>query len=140
MARRLVRRVVPGLAAGLAGKRREERPRLAAVAALEDAGRLDADEHAAVGGREMRDLRQLAVAVVVGEALAGELPRLADVGTAPHRGAVPLARGGRVDRARRGVVDRVVDGPALAVRPAQLPVAPVGVALQHEAALAGSDH
>ena len=46
---------------------------------------------------------------------------------------------GGVDRPRRRIEDRVVDGPALAVRPTQLPVAAVAVALQDEAALAGSD-
>ena len=71
------------------------------VAALEDAGRLDADEHAAVLDREGRDLRDLAAGVVVvRDALARVRPRLAEVGAAPDGRAVPLARGGRVDRAR----------------------------------------
>src|SRR5205085_9406760 len=49
---RLVLRIVPELAPGLALERREDRPRLAAVAALEDPGRLDSDEHAAVASCE----------------------------------------------------------------------------------------
>ena len=47
MSGRLVGRVVPDLAAGLAGERRQLRPGGAVVAALEDPRRLDADEHAA---------------------------------------------------------------------------------------------
>ena len=71
----------------------------AAVAALEDAGRLGAGEQAPVRRRQARDLRQLQLAVAVGEALARQLPRLAEVVAAPDAGAVPLARRGRVDRA-----------------------------------------
>ena len=136
---RLVRRIVPALAAVLAGEGREERPRLAVVAALEDARRLDADEQPVARARERRDLRDLAaVLVAVGEALARLLPRLAEVAAAPDGRAVPLARGGGVDRAGRRVVDRVVDRPALAVRAAHRPVAAV-VALEQERALAGCD-
>ena len=89
------------VAAGLAVERAEQRPGGAAVAALEDAGRLGAGEHAAVRRRQPGDLRQPQLAVLaVAEALARELPRLAEVGAAPDPGAVPLARRGRVDRAR----------------------------------------
>ena len=59
MAGRLVGRVVPVVAAGLAVERREQRPRDAAVAALEHAGRLGAGEQAPVRGGQARDLRQL---------------------------------------------------------------------------------
>src|SRR5207248_9987915 len=84
VAGRLVRRVVPELAAGLAGKGGEERPGLAAVAALKDAGRLDADEDAAVPRGERRDLGDLArIVVAVADALARERPRLAEVVAAP---------------------------------------------------------
>ena len=47
------------LAARLAVERAEQRPGRAAVAALEDAGRLGAGEHAPVRRRQARDLRQL---------------------------------------------------------------------------------
>ena len=58
--RRLVRGIVPALAAVLAGEGRQQRPGLAVVAALEDARRLDADEQAVARARERRDLRDLA--------------------------------------------------------------------------------
>ena len=45
------------LAAGLAFERTQERPRLAAVTALEDAGHLRAGEEPPVGGGQARDLR-----------------------------------------------------------------------------------
>src|SRR6476469_4604679 len=126
VAGRLVRGVVPLLAAVLAAQRGEERPRLAVVAALEDARRLDADEQPVARARERRDLRDLAAVVVaIGQALARLLPRLAEVRATPYRGAVPLARRGGVDRAGGPVVDRVVDRPAFAIRAAQRPVAAV---------------
>ena len=58
--------------------------------------------------------------------------------------ARPPSRATRSPRRRRSsperrIEHRVVDGPALAVGAAELPVAPVGVALEQEAALAGSD-
>ena len=95
MARRLVRRVVPGFAAGLARERRQQRPALAAVAALEEARRLDADEDAPVRHGERRYLRDLAGLIrVVGEALAGERPR-------SHRGRCCARRPSRAIRSRR---------------------------------------
>ena len=91
-------------------------------------------------GEQARDLREPELAVLaVAEALARELPRLAEIVAAPDAGAMPFAGGGGVDRARVRIVDRVVDGPALAVGPARRPRAAVGVALQDEAALARSD-
>ena len=132
VAGRLVRRVVPPSLPGLAGERRELRPVRAVVAALEDAGRLDADEHAARRRRESRGLRDLPPRLVVGEALARERPGLAEVAAPPDGRAVPFARRGRVDRARRRLEHGVVDGPGLAVRAAQLPVAAVGVAFEQE--------
>src|SRR3954469_14068290 len=133
---RLVRRIVPALAAVLPGERRQQRPGLAVVAALEDARRLDADEQPVAGARERRHLGDpAAVLVTVGEAFARVLPSLAQVVTAPDGGAVPLACGGGEDRACLRVVDRVVDGPSFAIRAAQRPVAAV-VALEHEGALA----
>ena len=76
MAWRLVRRVVPHLAAVLAREGGEERERLAVVAALEDAGSLDADEEPVAGAGERRDLRDLPpVVVAVGQALARHAPR-----------------------------------------------------------------
>src|SRR6185436_13510264 len=90
--------------------------------------------------REGRDLRDLAgVAFGVADALARERPGLAEVAASPDGRAVPFARGGGVDRARVRVVHGVVDGPALAERPAQAPVPPVGVALEQEEPLPGSD-
>src|SRR3954452_16305843 len=138
---RLVRGVVPALAAGHAVQRAQERPRLALVAALEDAGGLDAGEDPPVRGGQSGDLRQLrrALTLAVAEALARGLPRLAEVAAAPDRGAVPFARRCGVEVAAFCVVDRVVDRPALAVGPEQLPVSPVRVALQDEASLARSD-
>ena len=140
VAGRLLRRVVPRLAALVPLEGRHQRERLPAVGALEEAGRLGADEQAAVRGHHVGDLGQLQLAVAVGiaEPRAGVLPRLAQVGAAPDRRAVPLAGGGGEDRARVAVQDGVVDGPVLAVRAAHVPVAPV-LALQHEQALAGSD-
>src|SRR6478672_6228286 len=136
MARRLLGRVVPVRAARLAVEPAEERPGRGAVAALEDAGRLDAGEHAPMRGRQTGDLRQLRTVVAVRETLARELPGLAEVVAAPHAGAVPLACRGGVDCAGIRVVYGVIDRPALAVRSPDLPVAPVSVAFQHEAALA----
>src|SRR5581483_5602604 len=126
VAGRLVRGIVPVLAAVLAGERREKRPRRAVVLALEDAGRLDADEETVAGARERRDLVDLpAVVVGIAQSLARHLPRRAAVAAAPDARAVPLARRSGVDRVGRRVVDRVVDGPALAERLAQRPVLPV---------------
>src|SRR5262249_44516406 len=89
--------------------------------------------------RERRGLGDLAPVVVpVGEALARLLPGLAEVGGAPDRGAVPLARSGGVDLAPRRIVDGVKDGPSFAVRAPHRPLAAV-VALDEERALAGSD-
>ena len=140
MAGRLVRRVVPALAPRLSGERGQRRQGLAAVLALEDPRHLDAGEQPTVLHGQVRDLRHLLLAVgLVGQALARVLPRLAQVGAAPDRRAVPLARRRRVDRPARRVVDGVVDRPPLAERPAQLPVAPGLVAFEQEAPLAGSD-
>src|SRR5207248_591788 len=139
MAGRLLVGVVPRAAARLAVERRLQRPRLASVAALEDAGRLGAREQAAVRRRQAGDLGELQAVVGVAEALARELPALAKVAAAPDARAVPLAGRGRVDRARVRVVHGVVDRPALAERAADAPVATIPVALQHEAALACPD-
>src|SRR5581483_7056328 len=136
--RRLIRRVVRALAAGLAGQRREECPRLAVVATLEDARRLDTGEHTAVRSGERRDLRQLAP-VLVREAFARERPRLAEVLAAPDRRAMPLAGRGREDRAGARLHERVIDRPALAKRPARRPLAAVGIALEDEQPFPGSD-
>ena len=91
-------------------------------------------------GGEARHLRELQVAVLVGQALARLLPRLAEVGAAPDARAVPLARRGGEDRARVGVADHVVDRPALAERAAHRPVATGLVALEQEAPFPGPDH
>src|SRR4029079_119527 len=143
MSRRLVGGIVPAGASRLPVERALERPGLGAVAALEEAGRLCAGEHPAVGGAQGRDLRDLelaaARAVVVGEALARQLPRLAEVGAAPDSGARPLTRGRSVDGARVRIVHGVVDRPSFAERAARLPVAAAFVAFEDEAALAGSD-
>ena len=109
MARRLLGRVVPVRSARLAVERAEERPRRSAVAALEDAGGLDAREHASMRCRQTGDLGQLRTVVAVRETLARELPGLAEVVAAPHAGAVPLACRGCVDRAVIRVVDGVID-------------------------------
>src|SRR5215213_1300097 len=98
MARRLLRRVVPALAAGLALERREHRPRRAAVAALEDPDLLGTREQAPVSGGERRHLRQLGAVLAVAEALARVLPRLAEVRAPPDRRPVPFARAGGEDR------------------------------------------
>ena len=139
VARRLLCGIVPVLAPGLAVERAQKRPGRTAVAALEDPRGLRSREHAAVRDGQARHLRQRKPVLGVRQALAGERPGVAEVAAAPDTGAVPLARRGRVDGARRLVVDRVVDGPALAERAAHLPVTPGSVALEHEAALAGSD-
>ena len=140
MAGRLVRGIVPGLTPGLACERRQQGPPLAAVPALEDARRLGADENAPVRGGERRHLRHLARAgVVVGEALARERPCLAQVAAAPDGRPMPFARRGGIDGAGVLVVDGVVDGPALAERSAQVPVAAVFIALEREEPLSGAD-
>src|SRR6266550_1070657 len=138
MARRLLGRVVPIRPARLAVEPAEQRPGGSAVAALEDAGRLDAREHASMRGRQTRDLRQLRTVVAVRETLARQLPGLAEVVAAPDAGSVPLACCGSVDRAGIRVVHRVIHRPALALWAPYLPVAPVSVALQDEQALARS--
>src|SRR4029079_10540701 len=141
MAGRLVLGDVPELAAGLSVERALERPGSAAVAALEHARRLGAREHAGVCGRQPRHLRELQLAVLtVAETLAGKLPALAQVTAAPDAGAVPLAGGGGVDRARLAVVDRVVDRPPVTVWPADPPVPAGEVALHHEASLYRPTH
>ena len=109
----LVGRIVPRLAAGLALEPAQDLPRLAAVTALEDAGHLRAGEEPPVSGGETRDLRELEPGVAVLEAFARLRPRLAEIEAAPDARAVPFARPGRVDRAGVGVVDGVVDRPAL---------------------------
>src|SRR5213592_4198064 len=98
MARRLLGRVVPVVTPRLALERREQRPRLRAVAALEQADALGADEHPAVGGRHVGHLRKLQAPVWIIEPLARVLPGLAKIGAAPDRGAMPLARRGVEDR------------------------------------------
>src|SRR5437588_432456 len=85
-------------------------------------------QSAPVRGGEGRDLRDLPPVVAVREPFARVRPRLAEVAAPPHRRAVPFAGRGRVQVARVGVLDGVVDGPALAVRPAQLPAGAIGVA------------
>src|SRR6185437_3828342 len=134
---RLVLGHVPLRPPRLAVERREQRPGRAAVVALEQAGRLGAGEDATVRRHQAGHLGEPQLPVLaVAETLARELPRLPQVGAAPDAGAMPLAGGGGVDRARLRVVDRVVDRPAVAERPAHLPVAAGLVALEDEAALA----
>ena len=119
---RLVGGDVPGVAAGLAVERAQQRPRLRAVAALEDAAALAAGQHAAVRGRQARELGEPQLALLaVAEAFARELPGLAQVGAPPDARAVPLAGRGGVERARDRVVHGVVHRPALAERPAHVP-------------------
>src|SRR5664279_1601175 len=139
MSRRLVLRVVPVSAQRHAVERAEERPRLRAVAALEDACILGAGEDAAVRDREARDFRELLPAAVIRETLARELPRLAEIGAPPDARAVPFACRCGVDRTGVCIVHRVIDRPAFAVRAAHLPVATIRIALEDEAALACSD-
>src|SRR5581483_8793908 len=80
---RLLVRVVPVLAR-LVLRRAMELPRLPAVAALEDAGRLGPCEQPAVRRRQARDLGQLPLRVVaVRQALARLRPRLAEIGALP---------------------------------------------------------
>src|SRR6185312_8210125 len=134
---RLVLGHVPLRPPRLAVERREQRPGRAAVVALEQAGGLGAGDDAAVRRHQAGHLGEPQLPVLaVAETLARELPRLPQVGAAPDAGAMPLAGGGGVDRARLRVVDRVVDRPAVAERPAHLPVAAGLVALEDEAALA----
>ena len=136
---RLVRRVVPRLAPGLARERRQQRPALAAVARSR---RCPAPRRRRAAARRSTasddDLRHLArVVLAVGDALARVRPGLAEVVAAPDRRAVPLARGGRVDRAgrrRRGSRGRRASSRRTA---RARPVAAVVVALQHEQALSG---
>src|SRR6266849_4683872 len=137
MAGWLVLWIVPGLTARLTCERGQQLPAFAAVPALEDARRFDPGTHSSVADGERRYLRHLAGPVgVVGEALAGKRPCFAQVAAAPDGRAVPLARGGRVDRAHGAVIDGVIHGPALAERPAQLPALPVAVAFEQEEPLA----
>ena len=139
MAGRLVGRIVPGRAARLAVERAQQRPGLAAVTALEQAGRLGAGQHAPVRGAQTGDLRQPQVAVAIGQALARQLPGLAQVAAAPDARTVPLARGRRVDRARCRIVHRMVDRPPVAERTTHAPVAMLSIAFQQKAALARPD-
>src|SRR5262249_60769528 len=121
VAGRLVRGIVPELAARLAGERREERPRLAAVLALEDAGRLDADEHAPVPDGERGDLRHLPrVVVAVADAFAREGPGLAEIGAAPDGRGVPVACGSGGVGGATGARDSDADRPARGELPPQL--------------------
>src|SRR6185312_8079223 len=136
---RLLVRVVPVAAPGLVVERAEKRPGGAAVPALEDAGRLGADAHLAVGDREPGDPGQLQLALGIAQALARELPRLTHVGAAPDARAVPLAGGRGVDRPRLGLDHRVVDRPAVAEGPPHVPVATGLVALEQEQSFARPD-
>ena len=139
MAWRLVRRVVPLLASGLSGECREQRPRLPVVATLEDPGRFDADEQAAVAHRKRRDFGDLSAALgVVRDPFARVRPRLAEIRTTPDGLTVPFACGRGVDRAARRVVDHVVHRPAFAERAVELPCLPV-VACEEKGAFARSD-
>src|SRR2546423_5284532 len=106
MSRRLLRGIVPVLAARLAVECAEERPVDAAVPALEHTGHLDAREYASVRRRQPGDLGQLlrALALAVRQALARQLPGLAEIVAPPDAGPVPLARRRGVDRAG----DRIV--------------------------------
>src|SRR6188472_2251208 len=100
MARRLIRRIVPRLASRLARERRQQRPCLPFVTALEDPGRLDADQQAPVAGGERRDFRDLPAALgLVRDAFARVRPRLTEVGASPDGLAMPFARGRGVNRA-----------------------------------------
>src|SRR4029453_7902008 len=136
MAGRLIRRIVPLVASRLSGECREQRPRLSFVAALEDAGRFDADQQAAVADGKCRDLRDLSIALgVVRDPLARVGPRLTQVEAPPDGLTVPFARGRSEDRVGLRVVNHVVDGPALAERAAKLPRLPV-VAFEEKSALA----
>src|SRR5207302_7765644 len=101
---------------------------------------LDAREHAPVRRRQPRDLGQLQVAVLaVGEPLARKLPGFPEIAASPDARTVPLARCGGIDRAGGLIENSVVDRPPLAEGAPHIPVPAVAVALQHEAALAGSD-
>jgi hypothetical protein len=137
--RRLVRGVVPRLPVGMPVERRIELPRLPLVAALEDAGHLGPGEQAAVRCGQPRHLGELQPRVLVVQALARLLPRLAEIGAPPDARAVPLACGGRVHHPAFRLVDGVVDRPALAVGAAQPPVAAAFVAFEQETTLPRAD-
>jgi hypothetical protein len=139
MARRLVVRVVPLVAAREPVQGRQQRERPAAVAALEQAGGLRSDQQAAVSNGDVRHFRQLQVAVGIADALARVLPRLAEIGAPPDGRAVPLARCSGEDGARALVVDRVVDRPAFAIRAPELPFAPILATLEDEAPFPRTD-
>ncbi len=112
---RLIRRIVPLVAPGLSGERRQQRPCLAFVAALEDSGRFDADEQTTVADGERRDFRDLSAAIgVVGDPFARVRPGFAEVGASPDSLTMPFARGRGVHGAALGVLDDLVHRPAFA--------------------------
>src|SRR5581483_10137933 len=135
---RRVLRVLEALEGRLVLEPGEQRPRDAAVGALEDARRADARVELPVRRGHRRDLRDRLVALRLLDPLARPFPGLAEVLAAPDRRAVPFAAGTDVDRSVRGVLDRVVDGPALAEGATGAPAVAV-VAIEDEEALAGAD-
>ena len=119
---RLVRRVVPDLrcrADRRASSARDQSRRRPGSRRCPAPRRRPA--HVPATPRASRPSRSSSGVVAVGEALARERPRLAEVAASPDGRAVPFARCGRVDRARRPLEHGVVDRPGLAVRAAQRP-------------------
>ena len=100
--------IVPVVTARLAVECAQQRPGGGTVRALEDACCLGAGEDPPVGGRQARDLRDPQPGLGVGESLARQRPRLAEVVAAPDAGAVPLAGRGGVERT--GTPDRAPRG------------------------------
>src|SRR5207302_6859193 len=118
----------------------QQRPGRPMIAALEDPRRLHACEHATVVDGERGDLRNLPrVVFAVTQTFAGLCPCLPEIRTAPDARAEPLARGRRIDRPARTVVDRVINRPPFAKRSAELPLPPIVVAFHQETALTRAD-
>src|SRR6185295_2629263 len=89
------------LAAGVVAQAVEMGPRLAAVVAPEQAGRLDAGVDRAVGRGHVPDGRDRRALVAVGHPLRGVGPRRAEVVAPEHGRAVPRRATAGVDRAGR---------------------------------------
>src|SRR3990170_6323633 len=109
------------------------------INAPEEARRLDARIDGAMRGCHVPDGGELGTIVTVGDAFARMGPGRARVIAAPDRRSVPRARAAGEDCAAHRLHRDVVDGPTVAQRTAELPIATACVAIENERALRRPD-
>src|SRR5262249_2513389 len=109
------------------------------IAREEETGRLNAGVQPAAAWRETPHRFDRLLALGISEAFARMRPAPAAIARLPHRGVEPFIAAAGIDRAARRIGDDVIHRPAIAIGPAQLPVAARCIAFEDERAFARAE-